>query len=243
MKTIALIPIKFNNRRLPGKNIKPLGGRPLMQYIQETLLQVKGIDEIYVYCSDEGVKEYLLPGVCYLQRPQSLDQDSTKINEVLASFAQAKKADLYLLTHATAPFIKAESIQKGIDAVKSGNYDSAFAVIRQQDFLWQNGKPLNYDLSAIPRTQDLEPIYRETCGFYFYSYAQIVDRNRRIGENPCLIEVDEEESVDIDEADDFAMAECVLNMKVRNNRGYKLTYHKCKNRIHAAKSICNEVAA
>ena len=213
MKTIALIPIKFNNRRLPGKNIKPLGGRPLMQYIQETLLQVKGIDEIYVYCSDEGVKEYLLPGVCYLQRPQSLDQDSTKINEVLASFAQAKKADLYLLTHATAPFIKAESIQKGIDAVKSGNYDSAFAVIRQQDFLWQNGKPLNYDLSAIPRTQDLEPIYRETCGFYLYTYRQIMGQNRRIGDKPYFVEVSEIEAVDIDEQEDFDLAEAIVSMK------------------------------
>ena len=213
MKTIALIPIKFNNRRLPGKNIKPLGGRPLMQYIQETLLQVKGIDEIYVYCSDEGVKEYLLPGVCYLQRPQSLDQDSTKINEVLASFAQAKKADLYLLTHATAPFIKAESIQKGIDAVKSGNYDSAFAVIRQQDFLWQNGKPLNYDLSAIPRTQDLVPIYRETCGFYLYTYWQIVEQNRRIGDKPYFVEVSEIEAVDIDEQEDFDLAEAIVSMK------------------------------
>lgn len=213
MKTIALIPIKFNNRRLPGKNIKPLGGRPLMQYIQETLLQVKGIDEIYVYCSDEGVKEYLLPGVCYLKRPQSLDQDSTKINEVLASFAQAKKADLYLLTHATAPFIKAESIQKGIDAVKSGNYDSAFAVIRQQDFLWQNGKPLNYDLSAIPRTQDLVPIYRETCGFYLYTYWQIVEQNRRIGDKPYFVEVSEIEAIDIDEQEDFDLAEAIVNMK------------------------------
>lgn len=213
MKTIALIPIKFNNRRLPGKNIKPLGGRPLMQYIQETLLQVKGIDEIYVYCSDEGVKEYLLPGVCYLQRPQSLDQDSTKINEVLASFAQAKKADLYLLTHATAPFIKAESIQKGIDAVKSGNYDSAFAVIRQQDFLWQNGKPLNYDLSAIPRTQDLVPIYQETCGFYLYTYWQIVEQNRRIGDKPYFVEVSEIEAIDIDEQEDFDLAEAIVSMK------------------------------
>lgn len=213
MKTIALIPIKFNNRRLPGKNIKPLGGKPLMQYIQETLLQVKGIDEIYVYCSDEGVKEYLLPGVCYLQRPQSLDQDSTKINDVLASFAQVKKADLYLLTHATAPFIKAESIQKGIDAVKSGNYDSAFAVIRQQDFLWQNGKPLNYDLSAIPRTQDLVPIYRETCGFYLYTYWQIVEQNRRIGDKPYFVEVSEIEAIDIDEQEDFDLAEAIVNMK------------------------------
>ena len=117
------------------------------------------------------------------------------------------------MTHATAPFIKAESIQKGIDAVKSDNYDSAFAVIRQQDFLWQNGKPLNYDLSAIPRTQDLVPIYRETCGFYLYTYWQIVEQNRRIGDKPYFVEVSEIEAIDIDEQEDFDLAEAIVSMK------------------------------
>lgn len=213
MRTVALIPVKFINRRLPGKNTKLLGGKPLMAYIQETLLQVKGLDEIYIYCSDERVKEYILGGVRFLKRSPALDRDTTKINEVLVSFANEVDADYYLLAHATAPFLRAESVQRGLDGVKSGQYDSAFSAEKLQEFLWQNGRPLNYDLAAIPRTQDLVPVYSETCGFYLYSRELILQRNRRIGERPMFVEVDKFEAVDIDGADDFLMAEAVLRAK------------------------------
>ena len=97
--------------------------------------------------------------------------------------------------------------------MKSGQYDSAFSAEKLQEFLWQNGRPLNYDLAAIPRTQDLVPVYSETCGFYLYSRELILQRNRRIGERPMFVEVDKFEAVDIDGADDFLMAEAVLRAK------------------------------
>ena len=53
MKVTAFVPMKLNNERLPGKNTKAFtNGKPLCQYILNTLLKVKEIDEIYVYCSD-----------------------------------------------------------------------------------------------------------------------------------------------------------------------------------------------
>ena len=58
MRTIAFVPIKLNSQRLPGKNILPIGGHPLCWHIVNTLLRVKGIDEVYVYCSDESVMQY-----------------------------------------------------------------------------------------------------------------------------------------------------------------------------------------
>lgn len=215
MKIVALIPIKFHNQRLPGKNIKPLGGKPLISYIQETLKKVKGIDDIYVYCSDERIKPYLLDGVKYLKRSEELDKDSTKINEVLKSFACDVSADYYLLTHATAPFISAESIQSGVDAVLNGKADSALSVERLYDFLWKDGVPMNYDPANIPRTQDLDPIYKETCGYYIYSRYLILNENRRVGKNPALIEVSEIEAVDINNADDFELADAIYSSKAK----------------------------
>ncbi len=55
MKTVALIPIKLNLQRLPHKNILPIAGHPLCWHIVNTLLQVKDIDEVYIFCSDEAV--------------------------------------------------------------------------------------------------------------------------------------------------------------------------------------------
>ena len=86
------------------------------------------------------------------------------------------------MTHTTAPFITAESITKGIMAVTSGDYDSSFAAKKLQDFLWKDGKPFNYELDSIPRTQDLPALYEETSGFYIYKKEIIQKMNRRRSE-------------------------------------------------------------
>ena len=211
-KIIAVVPMKLNNRRLPQKNTKAFtNGRPLCYYILATLLSIKEIESVYVYCSNPEITEYIPEGVKYLKRSSSLDQDSTKMNEILLAFAEEVDADTYLMTHTTAPFISAESIKKGLKKVETEEYDSAFAVKKLQDFIWKDGKPFNYQLDDIPRTQDLEPLYEETSGFYIYQREVIRNMNRRIGEKPYLVEVSEIESIDIDEQEDFEIADAVYN--------------------------------
>lgn len=224
MKTVAVIPMKLNNSRLPGKNIKPFtNGKPLCYYILSTMLKVKNVDEVYVYCSNPEIKNYSPEGIKYLKRSESLDQNTTKMNEVLQAFAKDVPADIYILTHATAPFVKAESIEKGLDAVRCGEYDSALSVQKLQEFLWKDGKPFNYVLDAIPRTQDLEPLYEETCGFYIYTYYTIMKMNRRIGNKPYMVEVSEVEAVDIDEAEDFSIADAINFYDLANRGGQRTT--------------------
>lgn len=212
MKIIAVVPMKLNNRRLPQKNTKPFtNGRPLCWYILSTLLKVEGVNEVYVYCSNPDIKEFIPEGVKYLRRSESLDQDATKMNEVLSCFANDVDADIYVMTHTTAPFISAESIKKGLDAVVGGEYDSSFAAKKLQDFLWKDGKPFNYELDNIPRTQDLPALYEETSGFYIYRRDVIKNLNRRIGDKPYIVEIGEIESVDIDEPEDFTIADAIFN--------------------------------
>ena len=212
MKTIAVVPMKLNNRRLPQKNTKCFtNGKPLCYYILNTLLQIDKIDEVYVYCSNPDIQEFLPSGVHYLQRSPELDQDTTKMNEVLKSFAKDVPADVYVMTHTTAPFISPASISKGLESVLSGEFDSSFAAKKLQDFLWKDGKPFNYNLDNIPRTQDLEPLYEETSGFYIYKRDVIELMDRRIGKNPYIVEVNAIESIDIDEYDDFLIADSIFN--------------------------------
>ncbi len=217
MKTVAVVPMKLNNRRLPQKNTKSFtNGKPLCSYILSTLLKVRGIDEVYVYCSNPDIKDFIPEGVNYLKRSESLDQDSTKMNEVLKCFAEDVPADIYVMTHTTAPFISSESIEKGLNAVLSGEYDSSFAAKKLQDFIWKDGKPFNYELNNIPRTQDLEPLFEETSGFYIYRSEVMTKLNRRIGDKPFITEVGEIESIDIDEPEDFEIADAVFNHIMRN---------------------------
>lgn len=226
---VAVVPMKLNNRRLPQKNTKPFSGpdgKPLCHYILSTLLTVKGVDAVYVYCSDPSITHFIPDGVKFLKRSTALDQDSTKMNEVLSCFAHDVPADIYVMTHTTAPFISKDSIERGLVAVQNGDYDSSFAAKKLQDFLWKDGKPFNYELDNIPRTQDLPILYEETSGFYIYRSGVMTEMNRRIGNKPFIVEVGEIESIDIDEAEDFMIADAVFNhiyhQSIRANRANRV---------------------
>ena len=212
MKTVAIVPMKLNNRRLPQKNTKAFtNGHPLCYYILSTLLAIENIDAVYVYCSNPDIKSFIPKGVKYLKRSESLDQDTTSMTEVLTRFTKEISADIYVMTHTTAPFISKKSIQKGLDAVLSGNYDSSFAAKKLQDFLWKDGKPFNYELDNIPRTQDLPALYEETSGFYIYKKEVMSEFHRRIGNKPFIVEVGEIEATDIDEPEDFLISDAIYN--------------------------------
>lgn len=212
MKIVAIVPMKLNNRRLPQKNTRAFtNGEPLCTYILRTLLSVEEINDVYVYCSNPDIVEFLPPGVKYLRRSETLDTDATSMNEVLKCFAKEVLADIYVMTHTTAPFISDISIRKGLSAVVSGEYDSSFAAEKIQDFMWCEGKPFNYQLDNIPRTQDLDVVYMETSGFYIYRREVIAELGRRIGENPFIVEVNKVEAVDIDEYEDFIIADAIYN--------------------------------
>lgn len=218
-KIVAVVPMKLNNRRLPQKNTKSFtNGEPLCYYILSTLLTVDRIDEVYVYCSNPHIKEFIPKGVKYLKRSEFLDQDTTSMTEVLISFTKEVPADVYVMTHTTAPFISKESIEKGLNAVLSEGYDSSFAAKKLQDFLWKDGVPFNYQLDNIPRTQDLEPLYEETSGFYIYKKEVMSKLHRRVGEKPYIVEVGEIESMDIDEPEDFMIADAIYNHIFKDKR-------------------------
>jgi len=149
MKVVSFIPIKLNNQRFPGKNIKPLNGRPLCEWIFDTINLVEGIDERYVYCSDEAIKAYMPNNIVFLRRDKYLDGFEVKGLEIIEHFVRDVDADIYVLTHVTQPFTKEESIEKALAKVTSGEYDSAFSVVELQDYLWYQGRPFNYDIKDI----------------------------------------------------------------------------------------------
>ena len=189
MKTVAFVPLRLNSQRVAGKNLRLLGGEPLMCHILRTLAGIGEIDEVYAYCS--------------------LDRDTTLGREIYDSFTADVEADLYVLAHATSPFIRAETVADALRHVRSGEYDSAFSAEKIQTFAWFEGRPLNYALDDIPRTQTIEPVYIETSAFFIFPRTLWCGRGRRIGEKPYMAVVDRIEGLDIDNPEDFTMAEII----------------------------------
>lgn len=216
MKTVAFVPIKLNSQRLPRKNILPIAGHPLCWHIFDSLKRVNKIDEIYVYCSDERVLDYLPEGVAFKKRDKKLDGDMVKGFDIYKGFISEVDADIYVLAHATSPFIKFESIENSLAHILSGENDSAFSVKRIQTFVWYKNKPVNYDLEDVPRTQDIEPVWMETSAFFMFRKEVFTQHNRRIGFYPYLQEVSGIEALDIDEKEDYELALKLWEMEENN---------------------------
>lgn len=211
MRIVCCVPMKLNNERLPNKNTMLLAnGQPLCSFVLQTLRKVLNIDEVFVYCSNDSIKEYIPNDISFLKRSPSLDANKTSMIDVLKSFSHDVYADIYVLVHATAPFLKESSIESAICKVKSGEYDSAFSVEKLYDFIWIDGVP-NYDVKNIPRTQDLSPYYKETSGFYVFNRAIITELGQRVGNKPYLQVVSRTEAVDIDDQEDAEFANMILN--------------------------------
>lgn len=205
-KIVAFVPIKLNSQRLPHKNILPISGQPLCWHILNSLLRVGEIDETYVYCSDENVKSYIPEEATFLKREPRLDGDLVKGFEIYESFINQVDADIYVLAHTTSPFIRSETIAEALNTMLNKGYDSAFSAQRIHTFAWYQGKPINYDLNDVPRTQDMEPIYVETSAFFMFEKDIFTKYHRRIGFNPYIQEVDSVEAVDIDTKEDYEFA-------------------------------------
>ena len=212
MKIVAIMPIKLINERCPGKNTRMLHGKPLLQYELDSLKKTGLCDSINVFCSSEDVIPFIPEGVNFIKRSKDLDLPTANFNQIFSAFVRELDSDIYVFAHATAPFISVQTMSECIEAVKSGEYDSAFCAEKIQDFLWQNGKPLNFDATNLPRTQDLQPIYKETSGVYVFTKEVFLEYGRRIGIKPFVKCVGFKEMVDIDNPEDFDLAETLVNV-------------------------------
>ena len=215
-KVVSMIPIKLNNQRLPGKNTMPLGGRAMCEYIFDTVKRIDEISEKYVYCSNESIEKYIPKGLIFLKRDSYLDGFQVKGLEIIEYFLKDVKADIYVLTHVTQPFTRAESIQEALEKVISGEYDSAFSAIQIQDYCWYQGKPLNYNMKDIVTTQNLEPVYMETGAFFIFTREVFEKYHQRIGMKPYMKIIDQMEAIDVDTIEDYRMAQMVVEYMKRN---------------------------
>lgn len=214
MKIVAIMPIKLINERCPGKNTRILGSKPLLQHELDSLKATGLCNSINVFCSSEEVIPFLPDGVTFVKRPEFLDLPTSNFTQIFTIFMEQIDADIYVYAHATAPFITVDTMKQCIEAVQSGEYDSAFCAIKLQDYLWQDGEPLNFDATNLPRTQDLRPIYQETSGVYVFTKEVFEQYHRRVGRKPFIKEVSFKEAVDIDNPEDFALAEALVDIDI-----------------------------
>lgn len=214
MKVTAFIPSRLNSERLPQKNIKLLGGIPLINYSIRALNKAKGIEDIVLFASEPSICGSVEKGLkySYLERPSSLDTQDASIQDIIREFLKRYDTDIIVLLHVTSPFLKPQTISECVSKVVEGPYDSAFTAYEFKKFAWFRGKPLNYSLEkSIPRTQDIEPVLMEQSSLYVFKKDLFQKNERRIGNNPFIKAIDHFEGHDIDTPEDFQIAELIVN--------------------------------
>lgn len=222
MNTIAaLVPMRHHSQRVPGKNYRPLAGKPLYRHIIETLLSVPELSQIVVDTDSQPVIDGLrkdFPQVVVLPRPEHLRADDIPMNHILLYDTAQVEADFYLQTHSTNPLLRAGTISRAIQTFLSRypERDSLFSVTRLQTRLYDaQGRALNHDPNVLLQTQDLPPVYEENSCIYLFTRPNLVRRHHRIGERPLLFEIDPDEAWDIDEELDFAIADFLMRQRGR----------------------------
>ena len=216
---VALVPMRHHSQRVPGKNYRPLAGKPLFQHVIETLLAVPEIGGIVVDTDSEPVMDSLrhdFPAVTLLERPISLRADDVPMNEILIYDTGQVQADFYLQTHSTNPLLRSETVSRAVRTflAEYPEKDSLFSVTRWQTRLYdQHGRAINHDPSVLIQTQDLPPIYKENSCLYLFTRQNLLKRRHRIGEHPILFEMDPAEAWDIDEEIDFEITDFLMRRK------------------------------
>lgn len=167
---------------------------------------MKDVDN-YIWCSNQSVLKYVVSDqVRFLKRPKSLDEDDVLGEDIYRSFVSRVEADAYVLYHVTSPLMKPKFLREAVAAVVKQGYDSAFSVYPVQTFCWYKNRPINFDAGKLPRTQDLEPVYRLTSGFFVFTRETLMQGGSRIGQKPKAIVVDQASAVDIDYFEDLQQA-------------------------------------
>jgi N-acylneuraminate cytidylyltransferase len=218
-KTIAIIPARGSSKRLPNKNILPLGGIPLLVHsIQFAQANSSFIDSIYVSTDDVAIKKIAVQyGAQVIDRPSSISGDFeptiTSLQHALSCLDTS--IENVVLLQPTNPLRPENLLKDCFDKFLNMNCDSLFTVSSNDHKLGKIAAnkfiPLNYEIGQ--KSQDLEPLYFEN-GLLYICKASSIKQGKIITENAFPFVVNHIFSnVDIDTQDDFDFAEYLCSKK------------------------------
>jgi CMP-N-acetylneuraminic acid synthetase len=214
----GLIPMKGHSERVPGKNLRPMAGRPLFHWIAQCLLDAHGVDEVIVDTDSDQIEEAVrvgFPSVMVHRRPEHLHGDLVPMHDVVTEVARNVGHDHILQTHSTNPLLRPETVDSAITAYTGRReHDSLMSVTALKTRLYfADGRAVNHDPAVLIRTQDLEPIFEENSNLYIAPRELVLATGKRVGSRPLLFPTPREEAFDIDEELDFIVAESLLERR------------------------------
>jgi CMP-N-acetylneuraminic acid synthetase len=215
----GLVFMKLESERVHRKNLRDVGGRPLFEWIFETLNASSRVKDVILNTDSELIAEEVskrFPVRVHMRPDHLLTIQSNEANQIVGWDLEQVEDEYFIQTHSTNPLLSLETLDRAIDcyfaeAVPEG-HDTLFSVTpHQKRFFTEDGQPVNHDPTRLQKTQELPPLLEENSCIYLFSRKAFMGAGRnRIGRNPYLFRMSAEEAMDIDTEDDLRLADFVL---------------------------------
>jgi YrbI family 3-deoxy-D-manno-octulosonate 8-phosphate phosphatase len=208
----AFIPARGGSKGIPNKNIKPIAGKPLIQWVIEAAQDCELIQRVTVGSDSELIRKVARDcNAMAVDRSRRNASDTATSEEALLEYVKETRLDpddILVFIQATSPLVTSDEIKRGIEAVLDGA-DSALSVVRQKRFIWKDGTP-SYDLKDRPRRQEHDGFFVENGAFYITRVKSLKESGCRVSGNIVSIECSPESYYEIDEPEDWMIVENLL---------------------------------
>ena len=230
-RKLCIIPARGGSKRIPGKNVKSFHGKPIIAYSIKAALEANLFDEVMVSTDDEEIAEVAKnfgAKVPFVRSAKNADDFATTV-DVLLEVIEKYEAKEVIFNHAcciypTAPFITIKTLQEGYDKLETNGHETLFSALRytfpvQRAVKVVNGRvQMLYPEHIEMRSQDLEPIFHDAGQFYWFKIDVLKSKKSLWTDNTGIIELDPLEAQDIDNENDWKLAE--LKYGLRNKLPY-----------------------
>lgn len=221
-KTIkSLILSRKGSQRVPSKNTKPFANSSLLEIKirQAKRLEDKGVvDGVVVNTNDETVIEIANKYNCeIIRREEYYCTNEISANELHEHLGKTFTADIAMFMNTTSPLVTDETLERAIkeywEKVENGPYNSLNACHVIKEFLWLNGKALNYNPDKKPRSQDLPEILSLDSATDIIECKQMIKDRSFVSKEPYLFVVDSIEGKEVDWPEDFEICELLYQKR------------------------------
>lgn len=205
----ALIPVRSGSKRVANKNIRPFANSNLLEIKIKQLQRIKELDGIVVNSNDDEMLDIARSlGAEAVKRDEYYAGDNVT-NEMYKNIAENCSSDIIMYTNVTSPMIEDETISKLIQCYHEncGEYDSVNTAHYIKEFMWLDGKPMNYELDKTPKSQDLPNIMALNFAINLIDRERLIEISHYVGKKPYLYVIDRVQAIDIDDMIDFEFAE------------------------------------
>jgi len=244
MKIVAMIPARLGSKRVKSKNLRLINGKPLIEFILETVSNMDIFDAVYLNSDGDIFSELAGKyGINFYKRSDILSSDSATNDEFAYDFLKNVECDVLIQILPTSPFLTTKEIEDFVKKIVTNKIDTLISVEAKQISCLYKNKPLNFDeMKKNPLSQDMVPIMSYATALMGWRSSIFIDNIDTLGAayhggsgKTDYFELRGYSTIDIDNEEDFLLAEAVASALIKKNTEPK--YYEQNNKGHSETDV------